>query len=191
MSTSPRIHRAATLGFALLLILAFTAVALAQSPRTIGTVEGNLDGEAWTWYALDFGGPGEVEPTAYFSDFGFGLLQISIVANPEQRFMVQGALSIDIAVMGGLDCPCVFDDAEVVWWSTSSMFNEVFVSDEPGWARVTITRWEPVGEGVYVLEGQVEAELVFIERLGSEPNADRVRRLDATFRIDELPEEIF
>jgi len=119
------------------------------------------------------------------------MLQISLTANLEQRFMVEGSLMIDISVMGELDCPCVFDDADVVWWSSSSMCNELYVSDDPGWARVTITRWEQVGEGVFALDGDVEADLVFLEGIGSDPDADKTLRLEATIRIDEVHEEAF
>jgi hypothetical protein len=190
MTMPTGIRRAATAS-AIALALALAAIALAQDTRTLGTIEGLLGGEERTWYALDYGGTGEVEPTATVTDYGFGMLQISVTANLEQRFMVTGSLMIDISVMGELDCPCVFDDADVVWWSSSSMFNELYVSDDPGWARVTITRWESVGEGVFALEGEVEAELVFLEGIASEPDADRTLRLEATIRIDEVYEEVF
>jgi len=183
-------HRAAT-ALVLTLVFALFAAALAQQTRTLGTIEGLLGGEERTWYALDYGGTGDVEPTATVTDFGFGMLQISLTANLEQRFMVEGSLMIDISVMGELDCPCVFDDADVVWWSSSSMFRELYVSDAPGRARVTVTRWEQVDEGVFALEGEIEAELVFLEGIGSEPDADRTLRLEATIRIDEVHEEAF
>lgn len=190
-SPSQTIIRRVALAAALVLSFALAAAGLAQSARTLGTIEGTLGGEPRTWYALDFGGQGDIESTASFTDFGFGMMVLSLVANPEQRFMVEGALSIDVTVMGGLDCPCVFDDAEVVWWSTSSMFSELFVSDEPGWARVTITRWEQRDEGVFVLEGEVEAELAFLAGITADPDGDRTLRLEATFRIDEVHEEAF
>ncbi len=125
------------------------------------------------------------------TDFGFGMLQISVTANPEQRCMVTGSSMIDMSVMGELDCPCVFDDADVVWWSSSSMFSELYVSDAPGLARVTVTRWEQVDEGVVALEGEIATELVFLEGIGSDPDADRMLRLEATIRIDEVYEEAF
>lgn len=190
MSTSHIMRRAAAAA-ALLLALSLAGAALAQAPRSLGTIEGTLGGEARTWYALDFGEAGEVEPTATITDFGFGVVQVSIVANPEQRFMVSGALMIDISVFGTLECPCTFDDADVVWFSTSSMFGEIYVSDDPGWAVVTITRWEQVDEGVYALEGEIEAELAFLESIGTDPDAERTLRLDATIRIDEVIEEDF
>ena len=190
MATTSIISRT-VLAALFVLALGLAAAGLAQSARSLGTIEGTLGGEPRTWYALDFGGAGDVESTATVTDFGFGVLQISVVANPERRFMVEGALSIDLAVMGALDCPCVFDDADVVWWSSSSMFNELYVSDEPGWARVTIDRWEPVAEGVFALQGEVEAELVFLAGLGSEPDGERMLRLEATFAIDEVHEEAF
>lgn len=185
----PHIRPQAAAGLTLLLALVITASALAQQgTRVIGTVEGTLADEERTWYALDYG---EGEPTASVMDFGFGLLSISIVANPEQRFMVEGALSIDIGVMGALECPCVFEDADVTYWSSTSMFSDLYVSDEPGWARVTITRWEQLADGLYALEGEVEAELVYLAGITANPDGERRLQLEATITIDELPEEAF
>jgi hypothetical protein len=190
--TMPPIRRQTVSAFALLLSLALTSMALAQGVRVLGTIEGTLGGEPRTWYALDYGlGPEGPEPTATYSDFGFALLSISIVANPEQRFTVEGAISIDITAMAGLDCPCVFDDAAVVYWSGSSMFSDLYVSDDPGRARVTITRWEQVSDGVFALEGEVEAELVYLEGLAAEPDGGRTLRLEAVIALDEVPEEVF
>jgi hypothetical protein len=189
--TMPSIRRQAAVVTALLFALAVSATALAQSARVIGTLQGTLGGEQRTWYALDFDGSGPTDATATYSDFGFGMVGISIVANPEQRFMVEGAISIDLMAMSGMDCPCVFDDADVGYWSGRSMFSELYVSDEPGWVRVTVTRWERVSEGVFTLEGEVEAELVFLEGLGSEPDGGRTLRLEAVFTIDEVLEEVF
>lgn len=175
----------------LALVLALSGSVLAQSARVLGTIEGTLGGEPRTWYALDLAGPDGSDPTASVTDFGFGLLSISIVAKPEQRFMVEGAISIDITVMGALDCPCVFDDAEIVYWSSSSMFSDVYLSDEPGMARVTITRWEQVADGVFALEGEVEAELVYHEGVFAEADESRTLRLEASISIGEVPEETF
>ena len=177
---------------ATLLALTLAASVLAQGVRVLGTIDGTLGGEPRTWYALDYGlDADEAQPTATFSDFGFGFLSLSIVANPEQRFMVEGAISVDITAMAGLDCPCVFDDAEVVYWSGPSMFSDLYVSDEPGRARVTITRWEQVSDGVFALEGEVEAELVYREGIFAEPDGARTLRLEASIAIGEVPEEVF
>lgn len=63
--------------------------------------------------------------------------------------------ALDLAGPDGSDPTASVTDFGFGPLSSSSVFSDVYLSDEPGMARVTITRWEQVDDGVFALEGEV------------------------------------
>lgn len=167
-----------------LLALVFLGSAAAQTEAT-GTVNAVVDGESRTWYTLLFQVDGGQQPTATFSD-DFGA-NFSIQAHPEKRFSVTGTLSLEFwAFEFPSDCPCVFPEATVMLWTTSSMFENVYQDDE---ATVTLTSIEPLGEDVFSIEGSFNAKLVFQASIYAEPDPSDTLELEGTFVIQRMSRE--
>lgn len=168
----------------LLLFLVTFGSAAAQNEVT-GTVEAVINGESRSWYTMLLKVAETGQPTATWSD-DFGAT-FSIQAHPEQRFSVEGTLSIEFwAFEFPGDCPCTFPEASVIFWSTSSMFENVYEDPE---ATVTITSIEPVGDGVFAVEGSFSATLVFQASLRDEPDPSDTLEVEGTFVIERMLRE--
>lgn len=165
--------------------------AFAQVDR-IGTIDGTVDGVPTTWHLLALPTDEGPQSMVTHTELGPGFLLISLQAFAEERFMIEGTLTIDVTLVADpSSCPCVVDDADVLLFTSSSMFNQVYMSDEaPAYATVTITRFEPIREGVYALEGTVDAYLTFAESAFGERDESRAVRVEASFVTESVEDEL-
>jgi hypothetical protein len=185
-------HLAWFVALAIAFALLVPTFALAQEARVVGTVDGLLGGEPRSWYFLDFDTEDGPQATAYYLDVmpGTGLFGLTFQAHAEPRFVTEGTLAIDLTLFGGLPsgCPCELDEVEVLYFSASSMFSEVYVSDEPGTASLTLTRFDEIEPGVFTVEGHFEALLHYLEDLGSPVDVGRPLAVSGSFVIERFAE---
>lgn len=172
-------------------LLVGMGVAHAQEATVIGTIDATMNGEAGTWYLLEFATDEGPQPTATWTSIMGVMLDLSLQAHPEQRYAIENALSINLSLFSSPSgCPCTYgpDEVSVTFWPGSSMFENVHSSADGGTAEATITVFEEIAEGVYRLEGTFSAEMPLIPRLGQEPDMSRVAVIEGSFVVERLPE---
>lgn len=174
---------------AALLVVVWLSNAAAQF-TVIGTVTGTLDGEERVWYALGYDGEDGSDSTARLSRFGVGVASYStldIQAHSEQRFVIAGTLSIS-GILNSLEgCPCVVSFPEVMYFSTSSMFESVYDTLD---AEVVVEALELAADGTYRVTGTFRALLGFVEHvMRNEADPGQTIELSGTFAIERLPSE--
>lgn len=185
MSITKNGYKLKTAVFALLLLALITLGSAAAQSVVTGTVDAVVNGESRTWYTMLFRAEENGQPSATWSD-DFGT-NFSIQAHPEQRFSVEGALSIEFwALEFPSNCPCTLPEASVLFWETSSMFENVYEDSD---ATVTLTSIEPLGDGVFAVEGTFSANLVFQAAMGEEPDPSNTLEIEGTFSIERMPRE--
>lgn len=172
----------------MVILVAWLSSAVAQF-EVIGTATGSVDGEQRTWYALGYEGEAGLDGTARLQEMPAGLATyvfIDLQVHAEDRYMVEGTLSITGTRYGGLEgCPCAFDESEVLYFSTSSMFEGVYKSLE---SEVVVESFEVIGDGVAAVRGTYTAVLGFVENVmsGGDPDPADVVQVSGEFVMDRL-----
>lgn len=163
----------------------------AQDATVIGTIDATLNGEAGTWYLLEFATDEGLQPTATWTSIMGTMLDLSLQAHPEQRYVVENALSLTLSLFSTPSgCPCSYgpDEVSVMHWPESSMFENVHSSDDGGTAEATITDFEEISEGVYRVEGTFSAEMPLVPEIGQAPDLSQVATIEGSFVVERLPE---
>ncbi len=181
---------AAALVATVLLLAVPAAPAYAQPFEEIGLIEGTIDGEPRTWYALSYrDDEGTVDGTAHYQIWFERMFDLEIQAHPEPRFAVEGTLSVRGSSWDGVpsDCPCVLNDPEVSYWSGSSMFDDVYMIDHDAPdVDVTLDLFEPVGDDAYRAEGSFRAVLFRYAGFLDEADLDDSLTVEGTFTIERV-----
>lgn len=181
------------------LLTAVAALALglgaahAQDATVIGTIDATLNGEAGTWYFLEFATEEGPQATATWSSIMGMMLDLSLQAHPEPRYAITNALSLNLTLFSTPSgCPCAYgpDEVSVMHWPGSSMFENVHMSDDGGTAEATVTVFEEIAEGVYRLEGTFAAEMPLVPALGQAPDLSQVAMIEGSFVVERLPESV-
>jgi hypothetical protein len=174
------------------LLTALTLPALAQDATVLGTIEGTVDGEPRSWVQIEVPGQDGPQPLSSWANSFMTVHDVTIQGFAEPRFLLQDALSISVVDSSGLptDCPCTYDEtaASVLYLSSGSMTEDLHMSDDGGSVRLTFDVFEPIGEGVYRVEGSFEATLPFRESPLASPDLERAIEVAGTFTVDRLPE---
>lgn len=180
---SPRRLRSIVLAVVLLAVL---ATGLAQD--VTGTISARLGDEVRTWSTIGTATDDGYQATASWTSFMDSFVTISIQGHTEAAFRVEGTLSIDATHFGSFptDCPCDISEAEVMYWTSSSMFENVYVGED---AVVTLTTVEPLGGDAYRIEGTFSATLTFYPSALGEPAGDDTLAVEGSFVIERLPRE--
>lgn len=172
----------------LAILLGWMGTAAAQF-EVIGTVTGSMEGETRTWYALGFEADSGPDGTAWLRGMLAGPMtynSLDIQAHAEERYMVAGTLAITGTTFSGLDaCPCSFEETEVLYFPTSSMFEGVYQSIE---SEVVLESVEVRGDGIVSVTGSFTAVLGFVENVmsGAEPDPDKTIEITGEFTIDRM-----
>ncbi len=177
-----------------ILALVFSAASAQETATVIGTIDATLDGEAMTWYQIEITTPEGTASASTWSNIAMTLHNISLQGFVEPSYALDGALAISVSLMDGLPegCPCTYADfeASVLYLSSGSMFSDLYTSDEEGGAvTVVIDVFEPIGDGVYRVEGSFEATLVYVESMTAGADPDDSIEIVGDFVVERLPEE--
>lgn len=190
-STSlPRMHiRTALLILVLLFAVATSTFAAAQNvaaAETTGTITGTLNGEEFAWRTVLFETPEGDQNTASFNRMAMGpitLFDFSLQGHFADQFTEQ-AIVLGFAIFNEddlLHCPCTFDDAEAMYFTTSSMFGNVYVAD----GTLTVETAEKLDDDTYALSGTFVGEGIFMESPTNIDN-DNVMEFHIDFSIDRV-----
>lgn len=170
---------------AIVVFAAFLATAAAQFEVT-GTIEGTIDGEARTWYALEYQSDEGTDGTAWLRDLGnevFTMMLVEVQAHDEPRYKIEGTLTLGGSLSRALDtCPCTLSEVEVLYFPTSSMFTDVYHSLQ---AELVVERAEPAHDGTVHITGTFTAELGLVEDVmqGTEPDPERAITVEGRFDL--------
>lgn len=157
--------------------------------EVIGTATGSLDGEARTWYFLGFEGDEGPDGTARLEAMEVGpvvFYMLDLQGHAEERNLVAGTLSVTGTMWSGVEaCPCVFDESEVMYFSTSSMFEAVYQSLE---SEVVLESVELADGGPVSARGRFSAVLGLVANVVSdrEPDPERTIQIAGEFVIDRV-----
>ncbi len=169
-------------------LVAGAGMAAAQF-EVIGTATGTLDGENRTWYFLGYEGDEGPDGTARLESMAIGpvaFYSLDLQGHAEARYLVAGTLSVTGTTWSSLEsCPCTFDESEVMYFSSPSMFEAVYQSLE---SEVVIESIE-FADGVPVaLRGRFTALLGFMESALSSggPDPERAIEVAGEFAIDHV-----
>ncbi|MDZ7708214.1 MAG: hypothetical protein U5J97_10070 [Trueperaceae bacterium] len=165
--------------------------ARSQEGTVIGTIEATLNGEAGTWYVLEFATAEGPQATASWSSIMGVMLNLSLQSHPQRRYALEKTLSLEFSLYSPpSDCPCSYGSEQVsaMYWPESSMLQNVHVSDAGGSAEGTITTFEEISEGVYRLEGTFSAEMPLLPQMNAEPDMSQVATIEGSFVVERLPE---
>ena len=174
-----------------LLVALGVGAAVAQEATAIGTIDATLNGEAATWYVLEFATDDGPQTTASWSSIMGVMLTVSLQAHPEQRYAIEDTLSLDLTFFSPPSgCPCSYgsDAVSVMYWPESTMLENVHSSDAGGNAEATVTVFEEIAESVYRLEGTFSAEMPLLPRMNQEPDMSQVATIEGSFVVERLPE---
>ena len=158
-------------------ITALTSLCCLAFPIHAHTLEGELDGETRQWHILERGG----NSTAYYSSFGAGMQTLTIQGHAENRYAMQGTLSINLTVMNGN----LLGDPEVSYFPESRMFPSY--SSEDGSATLQNFSMKQQGDHIHV-SGEVLGNLYRMEGIGQDTNYDDTISINVRFDT-ELREE--
>jgi|GEM_PF-655075 len=173
-----------------LLAVSLAQVALAQEWRRLGSVDASLDGEPQRWFLLEYTDEGVSDSMATFTEFAPGFVLVSLQAHEEERYTLQGTLTINMTLMGSFDaCPCPVDDVEMMYFTGTSMFSDVYLSEDVGTVSLTLTRFERLSDERIAIAGEFDATLVFAASVMGEPDPETTIRIVGTFETDELRQE--
>lgn len=167
--------------------------AVAQETTVIGTIDASLNGQAATWYLLEFATDEGPQATASWSSIMGVVLSVSLQAHPERRYAIEDTLSLELTFFTPpSDCPCSYgsDAISVMYWPESTMLENVHSSDAGGNAETTVTVFEETADGVYRLEGTFSAEMPLLPRMNQEPDMSQVATIEGSFVVDRLPEQV-
>lgn len=177
-------HRLATVLLAVLLLGFSLGSAVAQNEVT-GTVRATLDGTEREWVTLMLEGEETDMPSAAWHEMMGMITTIAIQAHPEPRFAIADTLTLEVVTFEfPSDCPCTYQDASVMYWTTDSLLEDLYTADA---ATVVITSMEPLGDDAYALEGTVDATLSFMPTVHEGPDASDTIAIAGTFSIDRMP----
>ncbi|MDZ7801155.1 MAG: hypothetical protein U5K81_10230 [Trueperaceae bacterium] len=172
----------------LLSVLVFAMIAgVALAQDVTGTITARMGGVERTWNTLGFDHPDGYQATASWSFLMDRFVSVSIQGHPGTSPQLEEALAIDVSTFDGFptDCPCRIQQADVMYWSTSSMFEDVYIGTD---AEVTFTVVEPLDDDTYRVEGSFSATLAYQARLGGPlDEGGDVLAVDGTFTVESLP----
>lgn len=169
---------------AVLLAAMLLSVAAAQF-EAVGTITATLGDEERTWYPLEYQG----ESSAVLSTMSYSnrnIHSLHIQGHVEETYAVEGVLSIDATFTSELeDCPCVLTSGDVMYFPTSSMFSDIYVSIS---MEVTIDSIEVVADGVATARGSFSALLGHVADLssGEGPDPEQTLEIAGEFVIERL-----
>ncbi len=142
-------------------LFAFTTLCCLAIPTQANTLEGELNGEIRQWHILERGG----NSTAYYSSLGAGMQTLTIQGHAENRYAMQGTLSINLTVMNGN----LLGDPEVSYFPESRMFPPYSSEDN----SVTLQNFsmQQQDNNIHV-SGEVHGNLYRMEGIGQATNYD-------------------
>lgn len=173
---------------AAVVLFAALGTAVAQFER-VGVITATLDGEARIWYVLSYDGEDGSDSTATLEIVNFGvgsITSLNVQGHAEEWFSVEGALVLGGTALAALeDCPCTLTGSEIMYFATSSMFKDVYVSID---SELTIETFAMIAEDVASLSGTFSALLGFVENpVGpEEPDPERAIAVQGEFVIERM-----
>lgn len=161
---------------AALLLFALAPAVSAQGTldraTTTGTISGALDGAELEWRTLELEGEDGLQNTANYDVMMDMIYNYTLQGHMEGAY-TEGALAIAFSSFSGplVDCPCEFT-GEILHWTTSSMFRNVYADYE---AVITVVAAELLEGGALRLVGTATGQLEFYESaMNPEPSGDAV-----------------
>src|SRR5690606_1221219 len=127
------------------------------------------------------------DATGWFSSHAFGPVStygLDLQVHAEKRYLIAGTLSITGTTYSALeDCPCAFEESEVMYFSTYSMFEGVYESLQ---VELVVESFEEVEAGIVGIRGTFSAVLGFIADpiSGAEPDPTKTLTVEGEFSID-------
>lgn len=175
-----------TWGVGIALLMGTAPFAVAQTSTT-GTVNGSLDGEQRTWHVLEHRSEEGTESSSTMGampGFGGESYILDVQAHSEERFSVEGALHFSGMLDSLEGCPCELTFTDSMYWTTTSMFDEVYRALE---SSVVVESVAQVEDGIYRLTGRFSARLGFMESaMQEEPDATRTVVVEGTFVLERV-----
>lgn len=151
-----------------------------------GTVEGTVDGDARTWYTLEYASDQGADGTAWLRNLGndmFTMMMVEIQAHDEPRYKTEGTLSLGGSLTQAFgDCPCTLSEVQILYFSSSSMFTDVYQSIQ---AEMIVESAQPADDGTIHLTGTFSARLGLVEDAmqGTEPDPERAIDVAGSFDL--------
>ena len=168
----------------LVLILVALASQFAAAQGVTGTLAGTVDGEEreWVTFVLDTEeGP---RSSASWNLLMDRIFTLSIQGHSEPRFEVEGAIALSITEFSiPSDCPCSFDNAEIFYWTSSSMLSDVYTS---AGNTLTLTTFERLNDATFSARGTFAGTLMYQASPTSEPDAERTIEVQGTFDVQQI-----
>lgn len=167
-------------------LLALLGSAVAQF-EVSGTIEGAIDGEARTWYTLSFDSDQGPDGTAWLRDFGndyYTMVSLEIQAHDEPRYKTEGTLTLGGSLTQDFaDCPCTLGEPDIMYFSSASMFSDVYQSIE---AELIIESAVVLDDGAVRLSGTFTGLLGLVKEVmkGDDPDTERTISVEGTFTLD-------
>lgn len=167
-------------------LLALLGSAVAQF-EVSGTIEGAIDGEARTWYTLSFDSDQGPDGTAWLRYFGndyYTMVSLEIQAHDEPRYKTEGTLTLGGSLTQDLaDCPCTLGEPDIMYFSSASMFSDVYQSIE---AELIIESAVVLDDGAVRLSGTFTGLLGLVKEVmkGDDPDTERTISVEGTFTLD-------
>ncbi|MCC5981778.1 MAG: hypothetical protein JJU26_08685 [Oceanicaulis sp.] len=148
-----------------------TSMTLFSGAVYADTVRGSIDGEAREWHVLT----GDDGKTVNFSELSAGIYQVTVQAHRQDRYEVEGSVSLTFTVMDGTVL-----DAEAMYFPQAGMFPH-YTREEAG-GGLEIERMELTG-ATGRLVGRFEGELVHRASMFSELDESNVTILVLEFEV--------
>ena len=158
----------------------------AQDFEVTGTIQATLGGEERSWNTLGFETPDGYQATSSWLLILDNVASLTLQGHPGDSWQVEETLSVEFYSLGGFpsDCPCTFTDAEIRYWTTSSMFKGAYLTDE---GEVTLTSVEQLDEDNYRIEGTFRGTLTFEEDVVDDiSDPDNTLEVEGSFVIERL-----
>ena len=188
LTTRTKVLQALLIALLSLFVLT-SSFAVAQNvaaAETTGTITGTLNGEEFAWRTVLFDTPEGEQNTASYNRISMGpftLFDFSLQGHFEDKFSEQ-AIVLGFAVFNEDDllaCPCTFDEGEAMYFTTSSMFGQVYVAD----GTLILETVEKLNDDTYAMTGTFVGEGVFMESAG-QVDEENIMEFNINFSIERV-----
>ena len=182
------------------LLLTLGALCLAGAPATVaaqnvaeaptsGTMTGTVNGEETEWRTVVLTTPDGEQNTASFTRMEMGPLTLFdfTLQGHQGNDYVKHALALSFGVFDEADladCPCTIGDATATYWTTDSMFGQLYA----GPVSLVIEAATKHADDHYSLEGTFAGSLVYMESAGN-VDEDDLLEVDVSFGIERVDAE--
>ena len=168
----------------LALVVVVLVLGRASAQEVTGTLTGTVDGEEANWVTFILDTDEGPHSSATWNLLMDRIFTLSIQGHRGARFHVEGAIAVSIAEPSiPSECPCSFDNAEIFYWTSSSMLSDVYTS---AGNSLTLTSLERLDDGTFSAQGTFSGTLMYQASPTSEPDAERTIEVEGAFDVQQI-----